>query len=153
MAKKINFWPSDKLFRGDVVVTKVREAMEAGDGRREMLALRWFLLLPQLLMRTQPRSAPPVPNYLKRRFRLFETGRYGTLLREWAADAVLTAAEVPHVGAQSPATHAVRLLSKGLMSRAAQHLSSSGSADPADPAQMFPGWPLVLGPDGRPLSD
>jgi alkaline phosphatase D len=26
-------------------------------------------------------------------------------------------------------------------------------ADPADPAQMFPGWPLVLGPDGRPLPD
>ena len=76
-----------------LTLTKVREAMEAGDGRREMLALRWFLLLPQLLMRTQPRSASPVPNYLKRRFRLFETGRHGTLLREWAADAVLTAAE------------------------------------------------------------
>jgi hypothetical protein len=115
-------------------LSRVREAMDAGDEERAGLALRWVLILPQLLLRTRPRTAPSVPNYLNRRFRLFETGRYGSLLREWAADAVLTAAEAPQEGAQSKVSHAMRLLSKGLMSRAAQHLSSVGSADPADPA-------------------
>ena len=88
--------------------------------------------MPQLLLRTRPRTAAVEPNYLNRRFRLFETGRYGTLLREWAADKVKTAKEAPPERAQSQVSHATRLLSKGLMSRAAQHLSSAGSANPAD---------------------
>ena len=56
------------------------------------------------------------------------------MLCEWAADAVLIAGEAGARGASSPVPHAVRLLAKGLMSRAALHLSSQGSADPSDPA-------------------
>ena len=120
-------------------IDNVRAAEQRGDEHGEMIALRWFLILPQLLLRTRARTAPEAKSYLARRFSLFEAQQYGTLLRDWAADAVCVAEEQPREAAASPVPHAVRLCAKGLLSRAAQHLSSPGVGDSANPevrAQM-----------------
>ena len=97
-------------------------------------ALKWRLILPQLLLRKKPQDVMRGRDYVARRSRQFAAGQYDVLLGEWHADRALTGGQPLRQAAGSEVPHSVKLMKQGQMSRAALHLSSAGVANPADPA-------------------
>jgi hypothetical protein len=116
------------------VTTAVEDAIASGSDQERDDALKWRLILPQLLLRKKPQDVMRGRDYVARRSRQFAAGQYDVLLGEWHADRALTGAQPLRQAAGSEVPHSVKLMKQGQVSRAALHLSSAGVANPADPA-------------------
>ena len=115
------------------VTSAVEDAIARGSDQERDDALKWRLILPQLMLRKKPQGVTRGRDYVARRFRQFAAGQYDVLLGEWHVDRGLTGAQPLRQAAGSEVPHSVKLMQQGQMSRAALHLSSAGVADPADP--------------------
>jgi len=116
------------------VTCQVKMELEAGDDLKLETALKWRLILPQLVLRTAPKDMPQPRDYVSKRFRLFAEGDWVELLRWWAADLEAIAKENQRMPTPDVLPHVKRLARKGLLSRATQHLTSTGTGDPASQA-------------------
>ena len=68
------------------VTDEVKAAMEGDEGADLDAALKWRLILPQLLLRTAPRNVDQPKNYVSRRFHMFVERDWFGLLKWWAGD-------------------------------------------------------------------
>ena len=121
---------------------------EAGTDEEETRALKWFMFLPQALLRKASRGGRAGRGQVARRFNALVRGDWGAVVVFWLKDkerreggARQTHRQGDRDGGEEDETErvrreAVKLISKGQISKAVSRLNSHGVADISDPIIM-----------------
>ena len=120
---------------------------EAEDEQQLNRALKWFMLLPQgLLRKTTSRGGRAGRGQVARRFNAISRGDWGAVVEFWRADKVRLATEGQERGQRVRAENedeeemqklrriVVSLIGRGQVSKAVSRMNSFGVADSSDPA-------------------
>jgi hypothetical protein len=138
----------------NIVTKKLIEAINSsGPGRTKRIgtAARWYLGLPQLLLRDPNRGHKRNAKVIRRRLTLFINKQYGALLKEWQSDVAKAQRKMKPPRKDTPerrVEQAIDLFHKGYVSRGLSTLEGNGRASAEDPAiqqQMRDKHPQVEG--------
>jgi hypothetical protein len=137
--------------------TTTRTLIEAinstGPGRTKRIgtAARWYLGLPQLLLRDANRSPKRNAKVIRRRLSLYNDQKYDEILNHWYSDCSKARAKMKPPKRDTPERrleHTIDLFHKGYVSRGLATLEGNGRAAADDPAiqkQMFDKHPQIDG--------
>jgi hypothetical protein len=114
-------------------------------------AARWYLGLPQLMLRDANRGPKRNAKIIRNRLTLFKSKEYGKLLKDWHFDCEKSRRKMKPPRKDTPERrleHAIDLFHKGYVSRGLRTLEGNGRASAEDPAiqqQMQDKHPRVEG--------